>query len=118
MCALKIISKAVVREEKVVHQVAKEIRIHNSLEHQNVINFYGFFDDRESFYIVTEYATQGHLFGQLKKHHRLEERDVKKYVKQTVEGVNYIHSKGYIHRDIKPENLLLQFVTRHLSRKQ
>lgn len=53
MCALKIISKVVVREEKVEHQVAKEIRIHNALKHQNVIDFYGFFDDKESFYIVT-----------------------------------------------------------------
>jgi serine/threonine protein kinase len=97
--------------------VAKEIRIHNCLKHKNVINFYGFFDDKESFYIVTEYATQGHLYGQLKKHHRLEEPDVKKYIGETVEGVRYIHSKGFIHRDIKPENLLLQFVVHHLHRK-
>jgi serine/threonine protein kinase len=40
---MKIIKKSVVREEKVEHQVAKEIRIHNALKHVNIIGFYGYF---------------------------------------------------------------------------
>ena len=65
---------------------------------------------------MSEYATEGHLFGQLKKHHRLEEEPVKDYTKQTLEGLQYIHNYGFIHRDIKPENLLLQFVIKVIFR--
>lgn len=50
---MKIIKKSVVREEKVEHQVAKEIRIHNTLKHVNIISFYGYFHDQEHFYILT-----------------------------------------------------------------
>jgi serine/threonine protein kinase len=116
LCALKIISKAVVREEKVEHQVAKEVRIHNRLKHKNIIDFYGYFADKDFFYIVSEYATDGHLFGLLKKHHRLEEEEVKEYTRQTAEGLQSIHSYGFIHRDLKPENILLQFVLLVLAR--
>ena len=31
-------------------------------------------------------------------------RDIWNIMKQIVEGVNYIHFKGYIHRDLKPVN--------------
>ena len=52
----------------------------------------------------------------LKKHHRLEEEQVKDYTRQTAEGLQIIHNYGYIHRDIKPENILLQFVNIVLCR--
>lgn len=57
MCALKIIDKNVVREEKVESQIAKELRIHSKLKSLNIISFYGFFDDEKYFYILLEYAT-------------------------------------------------------------
>ena len=102
MCALKVISKAVVREEKVEHQVAKELRIHHRLRHRNIVGFYGFFHDQDHFYILSEFATDGHLFGQLKKHHRLEEETTRDYTLQTAEGIDIIHRCGFVHRDIKP----------------
>jgi eukaryotic-like serine/threonine-protein kinase len=61
--------------------------------------------------MVGEYAADGHLFQLLKQHHRLEEEQVRKYARETAEGISAIHNRGYIHRDIKPENILLQFVS-------
>lgn len=29
------------------------------------------------------------------------------YFQQLLNGINYMHQKGYTHRDIKPENLLM-----------
>ena len=38
---------------------------------------------------------------------RLTEDQARVYFLQALQGLEYIHSKGYAHRDIKPENLLL-----------
>lgn len=39
----------------------------------NIINFYGFFDDAESIYILLEYAVHGAMLSLLKDKTRLEE---------------------------------------------
>lgn len=37
----------------------------------------------------------------------LTESEVVTTVKNILEGVSYIHERGYMHRDLKPENILL-----------
>jgi aurora kinase len=118
LCAMKIIKKSVVREERVEHQVAKEIRIHNALKHINIIAFYGYFHDEENFFILSEFATGGQVYSLLRKSHRLPENEVASIVKETADGLEMMHNLGFIHRDIKPENLILQFVKYILFRTQ
>ena len=90
--------------------MAKELRIHNSLKHMNIIDFYGFFNSEENFYILTEYANGGQVYSLLKRQFRLSEEEVSPIVKETADGLEFMHNLGFIHRDIKPENLILQFV--------
>ncbi len=33
--------------------------------------------------------------------------EAQKYIRQLVEGTEYLHARGVVHRDLKPENLLL-----------
>lgn len=49
----------------------------------------------------------GSLATILRKFGPLPEDLVTKYVRQVLEGLDYLHSKGVIHRDIKAANLLL-----------
>lgn len=78
---MKIISKKIIKEEQVESQISKEIKIHNSLKSLNIVGFYGFFSDEDSFYILLEYATEGCLLSKFKGRSRLEEEEIKPIVK-------------------------------------
>jgi serine/threonine protein kinase len=39
---------------------------------------------------------------------RLSERDTASVVRQVIEAVGFIHSRGVVHRDIQPDNILLR----------
>jgi serine/threonine protein kinase len=54
-----------------------------------------------------EYVSGGLLKKLFKKSKPLTESEVHSVVKNIIEGVGYIHEKGYMHRDLKPENILL-----------
>ena len=57
--------------------------------------------------IVLEYVEGGSLQSLIKqKNITISEDLVNKYVKQILDGLDYIHSQGIIHRDIKAANLL------------
>ena len=85
-----------------------EIKISQSLRHDNIIRLYDTFDDDDYLYLVLELAEKGQLYSQIQKKGRVSEADAKHYIKGVVAAVKYLHSKKILHRDIKPENLLLK----------
>lgn len=67
MVALKVIEKAVIREEDIVEQFLREVKIQMFLSHPNIVKLYGCFDDEKHIYIILEVAMGGQLFQQLKR---------------------------------------------------
>ena len=57
--------------------------------------------------MVLEYVPNGELFDYILKMNRLSEEEARKFFRQLITGVKYIHDQNVCHRDIKPENLLL-----------
>ena len=56
---------------------------------------------------VLEYCPGGELFDYIVDRDRLCEVESRKFFRQIVAGVAYIHEAGYAHRDLKPENILI-----------
>jgi len=48
-----------------MNQLGKEIQLHYSLDHPNIVHFYGCFEEQENLYLVMEYMNGGTLFDQL-----------------------------------------------------
>ena len=101
--ALKCIQKAG-KSEVEIEKLMGEITILQSLSHRNIIRIVEWFDNGAEICVVTEFASNGELFGINRK---LSEPDIKVIAAQLVSALQFLHTKRIIHRDIKPQNVLL-----------
>ena len=83
-----------------------EIKVLEKLKHKNVIRLKGWFEDKETIYLVLEYIS-GKDCSKFFKHSLPTKNQVKSIMTQIIEAVNYCHLKGIVHRDIKLENVLI-----------
>jgi len=79
------------------------------LNHKNIICLEEVFEEEGiegKIYMVLEYVGGGELFDHIISQGNYSEKDAAFVVRQIIEAVAYLHSKGIAHRDLKPENLL------------
>jgi len=104
--AMKIIRKEDVGQQY-VDSLLNEIDILKKLDHPNIVKIYEFYQDKLSFYLITEFIDGGELFEKISKVKVFCEDDAANIMKQLLSAVVYCHNRKIVHRDLKPENLLL-----------
>ncbi len=67
MVALKVMKKSRIEQLKAQKNIVREICIHSYIEHENIVQMYGFFHDDNNVYLILEYAPEGELYKILKK---------------------------------------------------
>ena len=72
------------------------------MNHPNIVKFYGFFEEKESFYMILEYMNGGTLFDYLNIVGTLKIKEAVEFLKDVVEALIYMHEKSIAHRDLKP----------------
>jgi serine/threonine protein kinase len=87
--------------------IQREVRVLSSLDHVNIVKYYGteYLDD--VIRIFLELAPDGSIKDFLHEFGGLAESIMRRYTSDIVSGLVYLHSKGIIHRDIKSSNLLV-----------
>jgi len=93
-----------------------EVRF-STLKHPNVISMVHYENERDTLqkgqikrvsYILMEYAPYGDFFDFIsKKGENFDEKLIRSFFRQLIDGVEYLHETGIAHLDLKPENLLL-----------
>jgi serine/threonine protein kinase len=76
------------------------------LDHPNIIHCHGS-ELGESLILILEFMPGGSLASLIQMFGPLNENLIRKYLKQIIEALKYIHSKGIVHRDLKAANILL-----------
>lgn len=105
--AQKTYKKNVVASVMPLKILFREISVHQTLIHPNIVRLFDHMEDRAKIYLILEYAEKGSLFDMIRKKIKLSEKDAWPIFTQTCVGLNYLHSKNLLHRDLKPENLLI-----------
>ena len=108
-CAIKIVDKRLLEDQKDIQRLKKEIKILKSIRHKNIIQLFDIMESKTNLYFVLEYCKGGELFDYIVKNKRLKETEACIFFQQIINGVEYLHKQGIIHRDLKPENLLLDY---------
>jgi serine/threonine protein kinase len=100
--------------------IESEIEILLKLDHLNIIKFYGYTKKRGVYYLRMEYCNGGDVYEYLKNKSLQNDKNIERncfggfsdefmqnFIRQTSNGLKYIHDKNIIHRDIKLHNILM-----------
>jgi serine/threonine protein kinase len=77
------------------------------LHHPNILRVLEFDEERETPYLIIDYAPNGTLRDRHPRGVRLAPAAVAAYIKQVAAALQHTHDARLMHLDIKPENLLL-----------
>ena len=87
------------------------------LKHPNLLEYFSVWyeEEKNKVIIITELLQGGNLREHRKYQKNLKIKLVKKWIKQILSALDYLHSNNYIHHDIKSQNILVDRITGNLK---
>jgi calcium-dependent protein kinase len=89
--ALKIIKKSKYKTPSEIKMIKNEIQIMKAVDHPNIVRLYEFYEDDESFYIITELCNGGPLFEEIMKREKFSENEAAYIMMQLLSAIAHCH---------------------------
>jgi tRNA A-37 threonylcarbamoyl transferase component Bud32 len=110
--AMKKINK--IKENEVDDmEIKNEIDILKKLDHPNIVKIIEFYSTPKAYYIITDFASCGELYNQIK--HEYTENQLAVLFYQIFSGLYYLHTNNIVHRDLKLENILISEIEKDMK---
>ena len=98
-------------DHKAIRSVADELHIFEGIQHQHLVRYYGVEIHRSEMIIFMEFCPEGtleHLVSSTES--GLPEELIRRFTRQLLEAVAFLHEHGIVHRDIKGPFFFFSFV--------
>jgi 5'-AMP-activated protein kinase catalytic alpha subunit len=106
--AVKIVKKRYSIRNSLNHQEAlREIKILQTLCHENIIKIEYIEENDECIFIFSKYLSQGDLYNYIQKNGLFDEPTALFLFKQMVAALEFCHQQGICHHDFKLENCVI-----------
>lgn len=108
--ALKLLNDTY--DEESIKRFEREIKIHKSLEHENIMSILDFkLDKKNNNYYLMNLADKSlaEIISEYREDNLgkyMDDETVYYYFSQILQGIEFAHKEGVIHRDLKPMNIL------------
>uniref|UniRef100_A0A3Q2E245 non-specific serine/threonine protein kinase n=1 Tax=Cyprinodon variegatus TaxID=28743 RepID=A0A3Q2E245_CYPVA len=92
---------------EIIHEIAV---LELATASPRVVNLHQVYEMASEMVLVLEYAAGGEIFNQCvsdRDDEAFMEDDVKRLLRQILEGVSFFHQNSLVHLDLKPQNILL-----------
>ncbi|CAE6433499.1 unnamed protein product [Rhizoctonia solani] len=95
------------RKKSMLTALEREIELLKQLQHENIVQYLDSSIDTHHLNIFLEYVPGGSVATLLRNYGAFEETLARNWVRQILQGLNYLHEREIIHRDIKGGNILV-----------
>ena len=106
--AVKVMSSRILVDERSRKKFDQEIKVMRQLNHGNIVALLDHGSEGNVFYFVMEFCDGGSVANLIaSRGGKLEIAEAASIMLQSLDGLAFAHTRGFVHRDLKPQNLLL-----------
>jgi len=90
----------------IVRRFYREAQITSSLNHENIIRVYDYYEESDEYFIIME-MIDGETLEEYVKDRQLSINDALRFISEISNALDYAHNNNVIHRDLKPSNIMI-----------